>query len=128
MDEQTHQKMLDAFRAEVVSGWYAQAERLHQTTIAWTANAPRQIFPAVQEWNGPLVDYLCKASGHEDNSLVHDLQQGFPMVGEIKAHRVSARPKSKVDLTSNTVSKLWAERESNNRKLFESVSDDLNSQ
>ena len=50
------------------------------------------------------------------------------MVGEIKAYGVSARPKSKVDLTSNTVNKLWAEREANNRKFFFSVSGDLNRQ
>ena len=40
---------------------------------------------------------------------------------------MSARPKSKVNLTSYTVSELWAEREANNRKLFFSVSEDLNS-
>ena len=122
-DEQTHQKIVDAFRAEVVSGWYAQAARLHQTTIAWIANAPRRIFPAVQEWNGLLIDHLCKASGHEDKSLVRDLQQGFPMVGEIKAYGVSARPKSKVDLTSNTVSKLLCHADSwSNRSRRNTVS------
>ena len=61
-DEQAHRDMVDAFRNEVVSGWYTQAAKLHQTTIAWIANAPKRIFPAVQEWNGPLIDHLCKAS------------------------------------------------------------------
>ena len=49
VDEQAHREMVDAFRSEAVSEWFAQAERLHHTTIAWLANAPSQIFPAVQK-------------------------------------------------------------------------------
>ena len=60
--------------------------------------------------------------------MVRDLQQGFPMVGEIEVYDVSARPKSKVDLTCNTVDELWTRRKANNRRLFFSVTEDPNSQ
>ena len=128
LSDKVHCDMVDAYRRRVVSGWYEQAAKLHQNTIAWIANAPRSLYPAVKEWNGPLIDHLCKAAGHADSFLVRDLQQGFPMVGEIEVYDVSARPKSKVDLTCNTVEELWTRRKTSNRKLFFSVTEDLNSQ
>ena len=45
------------------------------------------------------------------------------MVGEIAPYEVSARPKSKVDLSHTTVDELWTKRKANNRKLFFSVTE-----
>ena len=97
--DEAHCDMIDAYKRRVVSGWYEQAAVLHQTTIAWIANTPSTLYPAIKEWNRPLIDHLCRASGHADSSLVRDLQQGFPMVGEIEVYDVSARPKSKAELS-----------------------------
>ena len=62
--DEAHRDMINAYARKAVSGWYDQAAKLHQTTIAWIANAPMRLFPAVKEWNGPLIDHLCKAVGH----------------------------------------------------------------
>ena len=98
--------MVDAFRSEVVADWRNQVAELHQATIAWLANAPSRILPAVQGWNGPFIDYLCQKTGHTDPDLVCDLLYGFPMIGLIPAYVISARTKLKVDTPGPSVKEV----------------------
>ena len=95
VDDVEHREMVDAFRDAVMAEWRGKVADLHQATIAWIGNAPSRISPAVQGWNGPFIDYLCKKSGHSDLTLVHDLQHGLPMIGKIPPYGVSARTKLK---------------------------------
>ena len=120
LDERSRREMVDAFRSKVVSEWHAQVEIIHHTTIAWMANSPSQIFEAVQQWNGPFVDYLIQTSGHADLHLVRDLQQGLTMIGNIPAYGISARPKTKIDDIGPVVNEVWAHRGFNNNKLLQS--------
>ena len=62
-DEVEHREMVNAFASKVVADLRNQVADLHQTIIAWLANAPNRILPAVQGWNGPFIDYLCLKSG-----------------------------------------------------------------
>ena len=125
--EQAHRDMVDDFRAKVISDWRSQKARFQYATIAWMANSPSQISSAVQQWNGPLVDYLIQISGHDDHRLVHDLQHGFPVIGNLPEYRVSARPKAKIEQPELTEKEVWTQRDLNNRKIFQSLSEDLNS-
>ena len=88
-DDVERQEMVDALGGDLVAEWRTQVARLHHDTIAWLASAPNQIFPAVQGWNGPFIDYLCQRSGHTDPDLVRDLSYGFPMIREIPVHNVT---------------------------------------
>ena len=118
VDDVEHREMVDAFGESMVAEWRGKVSDLHQATIAWIANAPSRISPAVQGWNGrPFIHHLCQKSGHSDPTLVHDLQQGFPMIGKIPAYGVSARTKLKVSTTGPSVSKVWSSRITNNHKL-----------
>ena len=112
----------------MVADWRGKVADLHQTTIAWIANAPSRILPAVQGWNGPFIDYLCQKSGHSDPTLVHDLQHGFPMIGSIPPYGISARTKLTVDTTGPNVKEVWSSRKVSNHKLVQEIAEDVNSE
>ena len=91
--------------------------------IAWLANAPRAILPAVQGWNGHFIGYLCRTTGHDDLDLVKDIQNWFPMIGQLPAYGISSRPKSKVDRPGHSVIEVWNERYINNANLIKSFAE-----
>ena len=122
-----HAQEVDQFRGSVIANWDAQKRRLHNASVAWAANAPRRIASAVQHWNGPLIDYLISESGHVDQSLVYDLQHGFPVIGDIPAYGVSSRPKVKVEQRDVVQRTVWAQRQLNNSKLLGLLTEDTNS-
>ena len=82
-DQATHASVIDDFRGKVVKGWFDEVKRLHRKTAAWAAKAPYRIAEPVGQWNGPFIAHLIKVSGHKDPSLVHDLLNGFPMIGTL---------------------------------------------
>ena len=87
----------------------------------WCATAPDEISQLVGDINGPLIRYLMTQVVMDDKQLLHDLHEGFPLLGmmpEIGYGKTDDLYNNKVMLTTE---ELRLRRAANNVKVLAKV-------
>ncbi len=75
--------VIDGFRQSQLECWARRAEVLCDRQREGSNQYHPKLLKLVQRLHGPLVEELMAATGFRDELLVHDLQCGFPFVGDL---------------------------------------------
>ena len=116
--EQRHTpQAIDAVRSSVLSRFTVLAQELQQEQVDWALEAPEPIRGLVSKIHGPLILALMQEMDYEDPGLLHDLQQGFPYVGQLPSCGIAVRPGIPQPLGFMTLPELRAIRKDSNGEV-----------
>ena len=72
---------IDDFRKRRMNELLWTNSQLNAEKDQWCATAPDEISQLVGDINGPLIRYLMTQVVMDDKQLLHDLHEGFPVLG-----------------------------------------------